>query len=84
MRKLFTQTTIIIFTLLLTFSAHATCKANLIGTVQCGKGQCKVNSIDSVKCSKARGGGAAVNSIGTVKCLGGCESGSQFMCVGGK
>ena len=59
-------------------------EVNSIGTVKCGKGQCAVNSIGTVKCSKVQGGGAAVNSIGTVKCLGGCENGSESMCVRGE
>lgn len=57
---------------------------NIIGTVECGKGQCRRNSIGSVKCSRVEGGGAAVNSIGIVKCLGGCESGESSMCVQGE
>ena len=57
---------------------------NSLGSVECGKGQCAVNSLGSVKCSKVQGGGAAVNGLGTVKCFGGCEDGSEYMCVQGK
>ncbi len=67
-------------------SEHATggAIANSIGTVQCGKGQCRKDSIGTVYCSKVLGGGAETDSIGTVKCLGGCERGSQSMCVRGE
>ena len=57
---------------------------NSLGIVECGKGECQRNSIGSVTCSRVEGGGAAVNSSGTVKCLGGCEDGSQSMCVLGE
>lgn len=55
-----------------------------IGRVLCGKGQCRKNGIGIVYCSKVRGGGAETDGIDTVRCLGGCEQGSQNMCVPGE
>ena len=68
MKNPFRQTAIILFTLLLACSAHATCKTNSIGTVYCSKypgGGAAVNSIGTVQCGK---GQCKVNSIGVVKC----------------
>lgn len=57
---------------------------DIIGTVQCGKGQCRKDRIGTVRCSRVPGGGAETDAIGSVFCLGGCERGSRNMCVRGE